>query len=184
MSSQRTLSKGVTDGQFSAFENACRNAGLSINDGKEAAFKLFCEKYGVNWPAGFSLGGDRKSMKTYTINLSKVSWHRDNIEVPGNGRIAMAKYSRGDFEMDLDDGNKLSISLIEPDGGDLTVKEALIVTTNNEIVRYLKPNQIRFSGDKAERKCPKCKDGLISDDRGDTYDCDRCNGTGVISLEA
>ena len=39
-----------------------------FSNGKEQALRQFCEQHAVDWPAGFTHGGDRKSMTTIRIN--------------------------------------------------------------------------------------------------------------------
>lgn len=149
MPSDKTLSKGVTNEQFQAFEEACRLAGLSTNDAKEAAYKLFCEKHGVEWPASFTHGGDRKSAKTYIVDFPTKGWVQDNVANPGSGQIKMGP-ARATVEVELEDGNILNVMLVAAGPGakrniyNTEVEDALILTPENEVVRHLNPTQIQL----------------------------------------
>lgn len=71
MPSAKTIGKAVTESQLAAFEEACRKAGLTTIEGKEAMLKLFCETHGVEWPDGFTHGGDRKTMKSIARQIAE-----------------------------------------------------------------------------------------------------------------
>jgi hypothetical protein len=60
MSAPKTLSKGVTEAQFAAFEEARKKAGLTTNQAKDKAFRMFCESQGVAWPGTAQHGGARQ----------------------------------------------------------------------------------------------------------------------------
>ncbi len=111
---------------------------------------MFCERVGIPWPAGFTHGGDRKSMKTYVVSLSECkNWKVDNIEPWGNGKITMSKVAYGSIDHELPDGKILHVELSSParqfsTPDNTKIKGADIVSAEGEIVRYLKPEQIRI----------------------------------------
>lgn len=154
MPADKTLNKGVTHAQYAAFEEACLSASLDINAGKEAAFKQFCEAAGVEWPAGHTHGGDRKSMKTYTVVLSEIrNWRQEQIAPSGSGRIELAANDTATAQIEIDGGNLLEVYLSRPAKISASAQNApyytrvdgaLIVTPQNEIVRHLDPKQIQL----------------------------------------
>ena len=152
MASKHTLGIGATEAQFAAFEQARQRAGLSASAAKEQAFKQFCASQGIEWPQGFTQGGDRKSMKTYNVSLADCrNWRVENIEQPGNGKITMSKTAHGSIEQELPDGNSLTVELSCPNKRgeranifDTKIEGGTIFTQDGQIVRYVKSEQIQL----------------------------------------
>lgn len=63
MPSKKTIGKACTQAQFEAFETARTKAGLTYSQAVDAAYCMFVEAQGVEWPATGKHGGDRKSDK-------------------------------------------------------------------------------------------------------------------------
>lgn len=64
MPAPHTISKGLTEAQYAAFEKARKKAGLTVNQAKEAMLQMFCHGQGVEWPKTSQHGG----IRTYKNN--------------------------------------------------------------------------------------------------------------------
>lgn len=98
MSAPKTLSKGVTEAQFAAFEEARKKAGLTTNQAKDRAFRVFCESQGVVWPSTAQHGGDRKS-KRPRYHCPKC----DSLRTTFIGDVPLEGYEDDDDPTALDD---------------------------------------------------------------------------------
>ncbi len=98
MPSRYTLSKGVTEAQFAAFERAYKSAGLTPHQAKDRAFRLLCESQGVTWPDTAPPGGDRKS-KRPRYHCPQC----DSLDTQYIGDVPMEGYEEDDDPDAIDD---------------------------------------------------------------------------------
>lgn len=98
MPAAKTLSKGVTEAQFEAFEAARKKAGMTTNQAKDKAFRMFCESQGVAWPGTAQHGGDRKSKRPryHCPNC-------DSLRTQYIGDVPMEGYENDDDPESIDD---------------------------------------------------------------------------------
>jgi len=64
MASKHIISKGLTEAQYQAFEQARQKSGLNASDFISQALQSFCVAQGVQWPGNFKHGGYRPRKDT------------------------------------------------------------------------------------------------------------------------